>query len=80
VVTNFTNAIGQITGTVAGNTTVTIGPFSKIDGVGETTATFQMTVAPDGLTMTGNEAWSYIGPMPGDICFSGTADITATKQ
>lgn len=80
VVTNFTNAIGPITGTVAGNV-VTIGPFTKQDGGGKTTATFTMTTAPNGLTMSGNESWTWVQDPPGvGTCIGGVAAITATKQ
>ncbi|MBW1768500.1 MAG: hypothetical protein JRJ65_15825 [Deltaproteobacteria bacterium] len=64
-----------VIGSVDGDT-VTIGPGFFKEGGGTTTATYTMTIAPDG-SMTGTESWTWSGP--GGSCTGGTADLTATK-
>ena len=44
---------------------------------GLTTALFTMTVAPDGQSMSGSEAWTWMGP--GGFCPNGESDVTAIR-
>ncbi len=49
----------------------------KQDGSGITSATFELTIAPDQQSMAGQEFWSWSGP--GGTCPNGESDVTAVR-
>jgi hypothetical protein len=67
-----------VNGSVVGNT-ATIGPGEFPDGEGTTSATYTLTLQPDG-SATGFETWFWYADGGGSYCTGGTADLTANRQ
>ena len=63
--------VGEVT-----DRTAVFGGTRPEDG-GLTTAVFTMTMAEDGQSLTGDEAWSWTGP--GGTCPNSASDVTAVR-
>ena len=65
------------TGTFSIETGVLTFDGEKKDGLGSTTAAFQLTYDAAAGTLTGGEEWSYTGP--DGVCPDGTSTVSATR-
>lgn len=62
-------------GTLSGNQLVLDGSYPE--GTGTTLALYQLTVAPDGNSMTGTETWTYFGDE--GTCDDSMSNVQATR-
>ena len=70
------SGLHEFGGTLSGNQLVIDGSYPE--GTGTTLALYQLTVSPDGDSMSGTETWTYLGDE--GTCSDSMSEVTATRN